>query len=51
LVFKKSFLSFSDLSDFIFSPEKPEYTKEEGFYFLKDHGTHKKDQAIIYLSI
>lgn len=34
---------------FIFSPEKPEYTKKEGFLFLRDHVTHHRGQAIIYL--
>ncbi len=34
---------------FFFSPEKPEFTKEQGFAFLRDHGTHHRGQAIIYL--
>ncbi len=34
---------------FMFSPDKPEFTKEEGFAFLRDHGTHHRGQAIIYL--
>lgn len=32
-----------------FLPEKPEYTKQEGFMFLRDHITHHRGQAIIYL--
>ncbi|MFK5880092.1 MAG: DinB family protein [Flavobacteriaceae bacterium] len=32
-----------------FRPEKPEYTKLEGFIFLRDHITHHRGQAIIYL--
>ncbi len=27
---------------FMFSSEKPEFTKKEGFAFLRDHGTHHK---------
>lgn len=34
---------------FIFSPDKPEFTNEQGFLFLRDHGTHHRGQAIIYL--
>jgi len=34
---------------FMFSSEKPEFTKEEGFAFLRDHGTHHRGQAFIYL--
>lgn len=32
-----------------FRPEKPEYTKLEGFEFLRDHITHHRGQAIVYL--
>lgn len=32
-----------------FRPEKPEYTKLEGFIFLRDHITHHRGQAIVYL--
>jgi len=34
---------------FIFSPDKPEFTNQQGFLFLRDHGTHHRGQAIIYL--
>ncbi len=34
---------------FVFSPDKPELTKQEGFMFLRDHITHHRGQAIIYL--
>ena len=33
----------------IFLPEKPEFTKMEGFIFLRDHITHHRGQAIVYL--
>jgi len=32
-----------------FLPEKPEYFKHEGFVFLRDHITHHRGQAIVYL--
>ena len=32
-----------------FLPEKPEYSKHEGFVFLRDHITHHRGQAIVYL--
>lgn len=32
-----------------FRPEKPEYSKLEGFIFLRDHITHHRGQAIVYL--
>ena len=32
-----------------FIPGKPEFTKQEGFYFLRDHITHHRGQAIVYL--
>ncbi len=32
-----------------FLPEKPSYTKHEGFVFLRDHITHHRGQAIVYL--
>lgn len=32
-----------------FRPEKPEYTKLEGFMFLRDHISHHRGQAIMYL--
>jgi len=32
-----------------FRPEKPEYTKLEGFMFLRDHITHHRGQALVYL--
>lgn len=34
---------------FIFSPDKPELTNQQGFLFLRDHVTHHRGQAIIYL--
>ena len=34
---------------FPFSPDKPELTNEQGFLFLRDHITHHRGQAIIYL--
>lgn len=34
---------------FSFSPDKPEFTKKEGFDFIRDHITHHRGQAIIYL--
>jgi len=33
----------------LFLPEKPEYLKHEGFVFLRDHITHHRGQAIVYL--
>lgn len=35
--------------ELLFLPEKPEYTKLEGFIFLRDHITHHRGQAIVYL--
>ncbi len=32
-----------------FDPTLPEYTKLEGFVFLRDHITHHRGQAIVYL--
>ena len=32
-----------------FLPEKPEFTKIEGFLFIRDHVTHHRGQAIVYL--
>lgn len=32
-----------------FAPDKPEMTKMEGFIFLRDHITHHRGQAIVYL--
>ena len=32
-----------------FLPDKPEMTKMEGFMFLRDHITHHRGQAIVYL--
>ena len=32
-----------------FIPGKPEFTKQEGFYFLRDHISHHRGQAIVYL--
>ena len=32
-----------------FRPEKPENTKLEGFIFLRDHISHHRGQAIVYL--
>ncbi|AOW21411.1 DinB family protein [Urechidicola croceus] len=40
-------LSETFILDFV--PEKPKYTKKEGFAFLRDHITHHRGQAIIYL--
>jgi len=34
---------------FVFSPDKPEYTNQQGFLLLRDHVTHHRGQAIIYL--
>lgn len=34
---------------FIFSPDKPEFSNQQGFLFLRDHITHHRGQAIIYL--
>ncbi len=34
---------------FPFAPDKPELTNEQGFLFLRDHITHHRGQAIIYL--
>ncbi len=34
-----------------FAPDKPELTKQEGFVFLRDHITHHRAQAIVYLRI
>lgn len=34
---------------FFFSPEKPEFSKEDGFIFIRDHITHHRAQAIVYL--
>lgn len=34
---------------FEYAPDKPELTKEEGFLILRDHITHHRGQAIIYL--
>lgn len=34
-----------------FLPEKPEFTKIEGFLFIRDHVTHHRGQAIVYLRI
>lgn len=34
---------------FQFIPSKPELTKEEGYLFIRDHITHHRGQAIIYL--
>lgn len=34
---------------FMFDPKKPEFTKQEGFVFFRDHITHHRGQAIIYL--
>ena len=34
---------------FIFDPNKPEFTNKQGFLFLRDHVTHHRGQAIIYL--
>ena len=34
-----------------FLPEKPTYAKHEGFVFLRDHITHHRGQAIVYLRI
>jgi uncharacterized damage-inducible protein DinB len=34
---------------FLFSPEKPEFSKEDGFIFIRDHITHHRAQAIVYL--
>ena len=33
---------------FLFSPEKPEFSKEGGFIFIRDHITHQGAQAIVY---
>ncbi len=40
-------LSEKIVIDFI--PGKPEFTKQEGFYFLRDHISHHRGQAIVYL--
>lgn len=32
-----------------FDPSKPEYTKEQGFQFIRDHITHHRGQAIVSL--
>jgi len=40
-------LSEKIIIDFI--PGKPEFTKQEGFYFLRDHISHHRGQAIVYL--
>ncbi len=34
---------------FFFSPDKPEFTKKEGFELIRDHITHHRGQSIIYL--
>ncbi|OIQ36154.1 MAG: hypothetical protein BM563_11310 [Bacteroidetes bacterium MedPE-SWsnd-G1] len=34
-----------------FLPEKPEFTKIEGFLFIRDHVTHHRGQAIVYLRV
>ncbi|MDH3322935.1 MAG: DinB family protein [Flavobacteriaceae bacterium] len=34
---------------FIFDPNKPEFTNEQGFLFIRDHVTHHRGQAVIYL--
>ncbi len=34
---------------FIFAPNMPEYSNEQGFMGLRDHITHHRGQAIIYL--
>jgi uncharacterized damage-inducible protein DinB len=34
---------------FFFAPNKPEFSKEEGFIFIRDHITHHRAQAIVYL--
>ncbi len=36
---------------FAFSPDKPEFTNKEGYIFLRDHVTHHRGQAIVYLRI
>jgi uncharacterized damage-inducible protein DinB len=34
---------------YFFSPEKPEFPKEDGFISIRDHITHHRAQAIVYL--
>ena len=36
---------------FFFDPTNPEFTKEQGFSFLRDHITHHRGQAIVSLRI
>ncbi len=36
---------------FHFIPSKPELTKQQGFLFIRDHITHHRGQAIMYLRI
>lgn len=36
---------------FFFAPNKPEFSKEDGFIFIRDHITHHRGQAIVYLRI
>jgi len=45
-------MSDGDLEEkfvFSFAPNKPEFTKEQGFLFLRDHITHHRAQAITAL--
>lgn len=47
-------MSAEDLDEtfvFQFIPSKPELTKEQGYLFIRDHITHHRGQAIMYLRI
>lgn len=47
-------MSDQDLEEtfvFQFIPSKPELTKEQGYLFIRDHITHHRGQAIMYLRI
>ncbi len=35
--------------EFFFMPEKPKFSKSEGYQFIRDHITHHRGQAIVYL--
>jgi len=34
---------------FFFSPEKPKFSKQDGFIFIRDHITRHRAKAIVYL--
>ena len=41
--------SLAETFVFFFDPSNPEFTKEQGFGFIRDHITHHRGQAIVSL--